>query len=166
MVPMLRPLSMMCAPGSGSPFSSTTVPVTRCDEACCSVGTEFKVGERANPIPVLVARMATINNTFFILRRKIRMNNKTRWGSACSLARITWPGSMGLISASQSCRTSEAPQVAVTVASSRYGKCQFAGAKIMPFCEISKSIDNYFSDLSINSYINIYYMYAREKLCA
>jgi hypothetical protein len=118
---------------------------------------------RANPIPVLVARMATINNTFFILRRKIRMNNKTRWGSACSLARITWPGSMGLISASQSCRTSEAPQVAVTVASSRYGKCQFAGAKIMPFCEISKSIDNYFSDLSINSYINIYYMYAREN---
>ena len=54
----------------------------------------------------------------------------------------------------------------LSVASSRPGKCQFAGAKIMPFCEISKSIDNYFSDLSINSYINIYYMYAREKLCA
>ena len=40
-------------------------------------------------------------------------------------------------------RTSEAPQVAVIVASSRRGKCQFAGAKIMPFCEISKSIDNF-----------------------
>ena len=52
------------------------------------------------------------------------------------------------------------------VASSRRGKCQFAGAKIVNFFENSKSNDNYFSDLSKNNHYNIYYMNAREKLCA
>ena len=90
------------------------------------------------------------------------MNNKTRWGSACSLARITWLGSMGLISASLSCRIVEAPQVAGAVASSRRGKCQFVGAKIMHFCEISKSNYIYFSDLS-KKYFIIYNICTRAK---
>lgn len=72
------------------------------------------------------------------------MNNKTIWGSACSLARITWPGSMGLISASQPLWSDEAPQVAIVVASSRHGRCQFAGAKIQSFFGFTNSFILFF----------------------